>query len=72
MENVHSRIEARPDSERSPSFPNRATWTSTSYFETDLAVYLIPSLILLPKAGKNGAGRVACRELSGKWMSRFV
>jgi hypothetical protein len=41
MENIHSRIEAQPDSERSPSCPNRAAWSSIGYLETDLADYLI-------------------------------
>jgi hypothetical protein len=52
MENVHSRIKAQPDSERSPSCLNQATWSSISYLATDLA------LELLLKAVKNGTERI--------------
>jgi hypothetical protein len=43
LEDVHNRIEAQPDSERSPSFLNRAIWISIRYFETDRTDYLTPS-----------------------------
>ena len=59
MENAHCRMEAQPDSERSPSGLNRAT----CYLETNLA----------PGIAAEGCWEESCRPgTSSEWMDKWI